>query len=127
MSLFKSILKFSPIVGTVCIFSGLTNSVFCEKISPKKRIEQTGKNAIENLENKILVREALLELIEMSTNDLTTIRKKVVGDELKEVNDLLNEGAELLSHFNESNANDKDMLILIELGLKHLNELHADS
>lgn len=58
---------------------------------------------------------------------LTALKKHASGDNLKEVNDLIDDGNEILSDLNDSIVNDKDIKLLIELGIKHLGELHNEN
>lgn len=127
MSLFKSILKFTPVVGIACFSGGFTSSVLCEQLTPEQRIRQTGTTAINLLENRIILRKVVLDLVQMRTDELLDIKKKVSGDDLKDVNDLLDEGKELLSGINEAIVDDKDVKLLIELGIKHLGDLQNEN
>lgn len=70
MSLFKSILKFTPVVGIACFSGGLTSSVLCEQLTPEQRMRQTGTTAVNFLENKIILRKVVLELVQMKTDEI---------------------------------------------------------
>ena len=131
MSLFKFILKFAPVVGIASFSGGFASSVLCEQLTPEQRIRQTGTTAVNFLENKIILRKVILELVQMKIDELKALKKHASGDDLKDLNDLLDEGTEILSGINKAIVDDKDIKLLIELGIKHdikhLEELHNEN